>query len=582
MSSAGALRLHLGVRFTTGYEGRTGNRVEGLLKEIERLESQHPIPLYWNFPVAPVLEKHSRATADLVTALRRRIGSGQDRIIPSGFTAAAHPLLLPEELERELRWCYHNPWFPSLRRLFGARPEIILPVYPDLYGEALDKAYSRQGFRTIGIPIPLYRLDPCPGKSRWTELRPLANPEYSIRGTSSEVRLRPIVVLHPQQVNTKQIDALLSTRAPSLTLMLDLCGDTHEGDSTEPAAAPHLFKLLSRHRQVEFHPFPADALESTPPAVDPGELLKFVAPVDGGGKNRIWDGIEKSRQKKRKHNLQMRQLLNTIADAGASGSATRFGQAESEETDTIEVTNISMGGSVSLAGIGVQAKFGQGRLSNLIDHGEEVLPGEAGRSFLSLGGKRELLQTESAFSFNRGEQTGLRSILCTRADGRARGVQFILDYYFCNERSSLSLDITARYPALAHGIVTEAAALELCLCSFTGDDRPNLTVNKPKGDAYTEVLAPDTRVLVAWGKRFRLQQGKRSVELQPAPEQATRTGKIEFRIEKKRLAPRGSAYLLWANLGGSYLPQPAAGLSSHSLQLSYRLDFSAAGRGKRS
>jgi len=67
------------------------------------------------------------------------------------------------------------------------------------------------------------------------------------------------------------------------------------------------------------------------------------------------------------------------------------------------------------------------------------------------------------------------------------------------------------------------------------------------------------------------------VELQVAPLQKTRAGQIEFRVEKQR----GSTYLLWTNLGGSYLPQPAANLSARRLNLSYGIRFSgAAGRGK--
>jgi hypothetical protein len=79
------------------------------------------------------------------------------------------------------------------------------------------------------------------------------------------------------------------------------------------------------------------------------------------------------------------------------------------------------------------------------------------------------------------------------------------------------------------------------------------------------------------GKRFRLQRDNGVVELQVSPRQTTRSEQVEFRVEK----PRGRAYLLWANLGGSYLPQPAADFSARSLILSYSIRFSAAaGRGK--
>jgi hypothetical protein len=366
--------------------------------------------------------------------------------------------------------------------------------------------------------------------------------------------------------------------------MLDLTDCNHpRSDPAEAAVVQRLFDLLSRHRQIEFHPFAAESPESTAPGVDPGELLKFLPPVGRDSTTKLWDQIENLRQKKRKNNPQIRELLKTIAMAVSPDITTRIGQAENRETNKIEITNISMAGSVALIGVGLQATFDQGRLSNLIDHGEKLLPGEAGRSVFTLGNKRELLQTDSAFSFDREGQTGLRSVLSGHADKKGKGVQVILDYYFSDERGCLALDVEARYSPALRSIITEATPLELCLCSFSEDNPPTLEVTNPKGDVHRETVAPDSNVLAMWGKRFRLQHGNRSVELQAAPSQQTRTVQIEFRIEKKRSIPRSSTYLLWVNLGGSYLPQSAVSLSGRRLNLSYGIRFSAAdGRRKRS
>jgi hypothetical protein len=574
MSTVRPLHLHLGLRFGIGHARQICNSAEGFLEEIEGLEKEGPIPLYWNFPVAPVLEKQSRRTTNLVATIRRRIENGQDRVIPSGFTAAPHTLLLPEELQRELLWCYRNPWFPALTKLFHVQPEAILPSYPDLLSEAVGNAYSRQGFATIGVPIPLYRFSPAPGKNRWTQLRALATSDYSIRGEKSDAKLRPIAVLHPAEVRQEAIDVLLSAcgKTDTLYVMLDLTGD-----SAETAVVQKLFRLLSRHRRIEFQPFSGGTRKSTPTRVDPAELMKFVEPVDRCPENRIWEQIEKLRHKKRKSNLQMRELLNTLAAAVPPSTTVRGGHSSNKETDTIEITNISMAGSVTLIGVGLQATFNEGRLSNLIDHGKKVLPGEPGRSVLAFGNKREYLQTDSAFSFDREGQTGMRSILSSRIGKERKTVQIILDYYFADEHSCLNLDITARYPSFPPGIVAETTPLELCVCSFSEDERLTIEVESPNHESYRQIVAPGPGVLLLWGKRFRLQHGNWSVELQGAPLQKTRSGQIEFRVEKQR----GSAYLLWANLGGSYLPQPAANLSARQLNLSYGIRFSgAAGRGK--
>jgi hypothetical protein len=535
--------------------------------------------------VAAVLERQSRSLAKLVSAIQRRVRAGEDRIVPSGFTGAAHPLLLADELERELLWCYRNPWFPAATSRFGVHPQAILPEYPELYCESTANAYSRHGFRTICIPIPLYRLFTTAGRSRWTDLKALTRTDYSIRGGKSRMTLRPIAVIRPEEVTPEGIEGLLSAcgRATALSLMLDLTDENPRNDSVEDALLQLMFLLLSRHRRIEFHPFPEGTLETAPPEVDPGELLKFVAPVGECPAGKDWDRIESLRRKKRKNNLQMRELLKTVATAVSSHTTGCSGRAGDRESHEIEITNISMAGSVALIGIDLQANFHQGRLSNLIDHGQEVLPGEPGRSVFAFDNKREFLQTESAFSFDRRGESGLRSTLCTQADRQGRGVQVILDYYFCDEHRYLTVDLTICYPPLRRGIVAEAIPLELCLCSFTDADPPALVVENPKGDTRNETVSPHPGTILLWGKGFRVQHGRKSVELQKAPAQPTRRGQIEFRVEKKRGGARGGVYLLWANLGGSYLPQPAAGLSGRRLNLSYGIRFSAAwGRAKSS
>lgn len=587
MSTGRPLHLHLGLRFATSFDRQVSSRAAGFLEEIENLEDKFTIPLYWNFPTAPVLEKQSRKTAKLMEAIRKRVGTAQDRIVPCGFSAAAHPLLLPEELQRELSWCYRNPWFPALKNLFDARPEAIVPVHPDLYSEAAENAYSRQGFNVIGIPIPLYRLRPPQGKNRWTELRALAASDFSIRGAASDAILRPIALLRPEEVTAEGINTVLSAcgREDALYLMVDLSDGIPSGDSAGSEVAQRLLRLLSRHRRTEFHPFSVEPRNPAPTPIDSVELMKFVEPVGRCPERGTWDRVETLRNRKRKSNLQMRDLLQTLSAAAPSAAIPAPDRTKNRGTDTIEITSISMAGSVTLIGVGLQATFSRGRLSNLIDHGRKALPGRPGRSVFTFSNKRELLRTDSAFSFDREGQTGLRSILSRRLDKGQKSVQIILDYYFADEHSGLALDITASYPTLAPGIVSESTPLELCLCSFTEDNRPRLEVETPDRDPYRHSVASGPGVFVLSGKRFRLQQNNFVVDLQVSPRQKSRVGQIEFRAEKQRFMPRGSAaigrpyprgrrYLLWANLGGSYLPQPATNLSARRLDLSYAIRFS--------
>lgn len=540
------------------------------------MEAEQSIPLFWNFPVASVLEQRSRSSAALVSSIQRRMRAGEDRIIPAGFTGAPHPLLLPDELERELRWCYRNPWFPAGTNLFAVQPEFILPVYPQLYAESRTRAYSSHGFRIIGIPIPLHRLFTAAGKIKWTDMKPLTRTDYSLPGGNSTARLRPIAVVKPAEITPEGIEGLLTAcgRAASLALMLDLNDGNREKETGEAAVLLRLLHLLSRNRMIRFQPFPAENPESTAPEVDPGELLKFLPGICGDSTTEDWSRIETFRKKKRKTNLQMRELLETIAAASPSHTTGRSGRPGRRES--VEITNISMAGSVTLIGVDRQATFHRGLLSNLIDHGEKVLPGEAGRSVFTMDGKREYLQTESAVSFDRRGESGLRSTLSTRTGRQDRGVQAVLDYYFCDEHAYLIVDQTICYPPFRSGVVMEVIPLELCLCSFSDGKPPVLTVEDPDGDPRVETVTAHPRIILLWGRVFAIQHGNHRVELLTAPGRHTRSGQIEFRVEKKRGGARGGAYLLWANLGGSYLPQPASGLSARVLNLSYGIRFSAA------
>jgi hypothetical protein len=572
------MRLCLGLRLETG-PGRDSCELSAefaaeFLQQIEGSERESPIPLFWNFPVAPVMDRQSRWSRQVIGLIKGRIQKGRDQLIPCGFSGAPHPLLLPEELEYDLRWCHRNPWFPAVRTLADAPPTTILPGVPDLRPDVVNRVYEGQGFTSIGIAVPLYRVSSSAGGRRGS-IKPLASPHYTIGGSDSQVGLRPIALLRPEELSAEKIAALWSAcgKADTLHLLISLPGDD---PGNRPADAPadgrataeRLLGLLARQRRIEFHPFAAEARGSTP--IDPAELLKFIEPVNRSVDRGIWDRIEKMRRKKRKSGLQMRDLLQTVAEAAAPPRTGPGPRDRSGAAEPMEIANISMAGSVTLIGIGLQATFSRGRLSNLVDHGRSVLPGEPGRSFLTVSNRREVLQTESAFSFDREGQTGLRSIFASRLGKDTPQVKIFVDYYFADERDCLTLEISALYPALSAGFIGECAPLELCLCSFTENERPQIEVQTPGRDGYRVTVAAGSRIFAMTGKIFGVRNGLGTVELEASPRQMTRSEQLEFRVEKRR-----SAFLLWANLGGSYLPQRAADLSDRRLQLSYNIRFSA-------
>ncbi|MBN2553741.1 MAG: hypothetical protein JXB06_13270, partial [Spirochaetales bacterium] len=306
--------------------------------------------------------------------------------------------------------------------------------------------------------------------------------------------------------------------------------------------------------------------DSAAEPVDPAELLKFVGQSGVLHENSAWDRIESLRARKRRSNLQVHELLDTVAAAGRGGATGRPGKSERAGEEKLQITSISMAGSVTLIGIDSRAAFLEGRLSGLVDRGRSILPGVPARSFFSFGARRESLRTDSAFSFDREGQTGLRCTLSTRSTPGPGGVRVILDYYFTDEPNRLTLDMTVHYPELPPGIIRESSPLEACLCAFDEDEQLQIEVLIPNREPYRRNLASRQGVYLLYGKCFTIPRDRAAVQLTAYPAHSTRTEWIEFRVAKQR-----GTYQLWANLGGSYLVQPASLLSARRRSLSYSI-----------
>jgi len=551
VSNGQTLHLCLGLRFGDCPHDEFCRRADRLLEEVGKLETRFPLPLHWNFAVKPVLEKQSRGMADLLGEIKRRIKARRDRIVPSGFTGSPHPLMLPEELERELLWCYNNPWFPGLKKLFDMDPDFILPAYPDLLAEAAASVYSRQGFRVIGVPISLFRLKPRAGGGRRTYLEPLAGPAYRITGSRSKILLQPVVVV-------RSLDEMSEAISLGITNNLFLMFDPGAG-----TLAP-LIELLTRHRKVDFLSF--DEKKRKPPATaaDPAYLLNVMEPHGGPDEQAVWAQIENFRKKKRKTNKQSCIILESLAGANPHNGLEGNKAAVEAVGEELEVTNAGMAGSVALIGAAVQATFVEGRFSNLVKRGAAVLAGKPSQSFLTVEGKRVDLRTESAFSFERDGQAGLRSTLSARIGGESQLIRVVLDHYFEGDEPTLRLDIGVHYALSPNTLLYESAPLEICLYSFTQADSLRIEVELASGMCFSKTVPRQEMLWRLYGKKFRIVKQDAAVQLTAAPAYKTRTGQIEFQVRKRR-----GGYLLFANLGGSYLPQTAGLITGRKQALSY-------------
>lgn len=571
------LKLRVGLRVPGEVYGDICTCFQRFAEECSRWSIDTSIPLYWNFAVARVAGGQNGAAQRLLALIGDRVEQHGDQVVPSGFYGLLHPLLLPEELRRELQWCYRNPWFPGLEPLYDLKPDAILPACPDLLSARSAEVYAEQGFRTVAVPVPLHHLIAPAAGGRAVRSRP--NPfSRTLLTPDKALLLQPVVVVPPGKIEQQIVAAVLSSmgKAGSLNLLFDM-GSAGSADPAEPAAtAKRLFELISRHRPIRFACFsPGDDLDAISSTFEPAEVLKFCEsfpgspePTEPSGVEEAWRRVEQLRGKKRRTKVQTRELLQSIAESYPPFRAPSGGgePAEGRGRPKLQIANISMSGSVSLIGNGARAAFREGLLYNLFIGQSKLLPGVPARSFLRRESGKLQLRTESAFSFEREEQTGLRTILSAPARPGGDALTIILDHTFVGEENILTIEMSVRYPSLQPGIVWEIAPLELCLCTFGEADRVRVEADLPGGARYLAAVRPQGSIMRLYGKRFRISDGSTAVQLELSPAAPTRTGQIELRVVKHR-----GIYRLWANLGGSYLPQPGDRLSSGRQSLSFTL-----------
>jgi len=133
-----------------------------------------------------------------------------------------------------------------------------------------------------------------------------------------------------------------------------------------------------------------------------------------------------------------------------------------------------------------------------------------------------------------------------------------------DDEPMLRLDIGVHYPLIPDTLLYESAPLEICLYSFTQDDSLRIEAELASGMRYSEAIPHKEMLKCLYGKKFRIAKGDAAVQLIAAPAYKTRTEQIEFQVRKRR-----GGYLLFANLGGSYLPQTTGFITDRKQLLTY-------------
>lgn len=538
------LQLFLAARLYGGSAEEISERGEAVLEALAAACPDRSPPLNWNFAAASLLENPSRRLHNLIVEIKARRGPRGDRLLPAGFAGAAHPELQQDELDRELAWCFRNPWFSALAAVFGEPPAAVLPFRADPLREAATGAYSAAGFRLLAVPVRLAALASMASLARlWGlgEGRCSLLPAVALRGAAEAAAL---------------VRAAGSVGGPEARLMVLL-------DPPEPGDRDGLRELLrlllaglGHGRSLSFPPLEELCAELPPAGAPALSAIALAAEAGGPGRSAL-TRAQRLRTSRRRSGAEVRSLLEALRCLPAPGSrGGRVAAAEARGPSRLlsggpaargrraeMVMSASMTGLVTLSGARYDAVFAEGRLSGFCRAGKPILGTGPARCYVCLAAEVVDLQTESAFSFERGPQRGVHTELTATLAPASSSLRLHVDSYFREGEDPLTIEMSLEFsdPADARRL-TALVPLELSI----GDAGTALRCELPGGGVYREQLSVPEGLV--YGHRVWVCTGEAELAIE-SPGGSTA---LQFRRQGARRP------LLRLNLGGTYALRPEA------------------------
>jgi hypothetical protein len=552
-----ALNLLVGLRLNSRPGKEMYTLVESLLEESAALDADGGFPLQWIFSVRPLLEHTSRDLDNLLVEIKARSASRRDRVVAAGFQGAVHPLLTAEELDKELAWCRSHTAAAGFAPLFGAAPAAIMPDWPDPWRELGGGAYSRHGFKMLGLPqdpARAYRFRRGGNDGRALLFSYIPLPAGGRDELARRLRGLPAAVMPRENVlfllfDTASLEAGRAADGKPRPLLRPLLSALGERYAVTPAslADPELF---------------AGAREA------PGALDYLPIRADPI-RRRSWLQAEPLRRKADRGDEDYRRILELLS----AGPDPPPPAAEKTAAPDQRVLDASMKGEVVLSGERFDACFCDGRLATLSFGGRPLLDAGPAQVYLELAGIRHDYFTESAFSFQGPGEHGLRAVLklrLPRAAAPGAESRLLVDCYFKEDCPDLLLDFQLAYPELEdEAEITRIAPYELPLLAAAAEQDLRVLARYPDHGQVKHRFAPvpagtEEELRLLSGSEFILDCGGRRLALRFAG--SPRVGLLEFCRRR-----RGGRQFLFANLNGSYRPTRGGRYSGIRERFSFRL-----------
>ena len=533
---------------------------------ISGIKKIEDIPVQWHIP-SLALEKKGSAYAKLIPLLRSRIASGSDLLLPMGFAGAYNSLLLPEDLENELSWCFNNPWESGFHDLFQNSPGILFPLQADLLRETSRETYARLDI--------LWMLPYIPAGS--------ADMYCAVMYRGHHISDLPLVIVHNKNTTTIRTSLLRCRKRGFLSAVIFASYPEFSQRRSLNGILGELSDLSAR-KGVQFHSmtdyieetmlkassddFESNATNKLPPRGDiritslptcPASLFartQFSYRRDDlniSSKNyRLSSRIENINAKA----LEIRQrLLATASKRNA-------------DTDLFNQTNISpeprertliadMSGNAVLEDERFCANFSEGRLTGMSVDGSQVLSGKQVRSYLNLKGEEFHFTRISAFSFESNSLRGLREISRINAPYFDTEGSLMTDYFFVDGCSHLFADVTAKYPIfMSSELINSYGLFEFPVFEFSYRDNPAIEAKYPNGERYRTAVLPEESFFPVPGNAIALCCRETCLTVSIPESEKNTIGVMPIRISRF-----GRRYLISINPFGSYEALPSGELS---------------------
>jgi len=518
------LTVFISFRWQRAGRDDTARGTERLLETLVRLGLDKGMPLHWNLPNTPYLEKKHPQLDGIITEIKTRIKACGDCVIPMGYSGAFHPLLSASEVEKELTWSINNPWKTGIVEQFKERPRILIPTMPDLLRPAVAAIYKKSGFTLIGVPFTTdgqtdYSFGPWKLKEA-VELflyHHIATPSYGLR-IPRHAPYACLVFDLPQHNTYEQFEEILHV----LSKRFHVRYNSLKG-----------YKFGKAKKQI-----PDSKIPQPPMVCNPVSriYLKSANPL---------------RTKDKKSDKDFSNILKLVSYNNGDLDPTKIRSLDSLENGPFlrpRIISAHMPGEVTLPGTSFNSVFDGGSLHSLIKTAKNYLTGCRPRSLLNLTKKTCNYTTDGVFSFEDENSRGLLEKLHFELPGTVLPTTIAREYYFVGDFPYLIVSMEVSYSELTKPeVISGLLPFELPLVRFKKETTPLLYCLYEDG-TKSEVALPDLPTgYVVFGSIFYLHIHNAYLVFGFVPHRNPLIQGIQLRTEQQK-----PYTTLWVNLLGTY------------------------------